>query len=135
MRQPSILAMGVLLLVIALIGAIGMARPGRAQSGEHGQGHGDRHDWYRTLQQPGTGLSCCNGRRSSGDGDIEGDCRPTRAFLGEDGQWRALIDGRWRVVPPHVVLDPALNREGLYPHVCAGATGVIHCFLPGGSAG
>ncbi|MFO1157291.1 MAG: hypothetical protein U1E60_00475 [Reyranellaceae bacterium] len=135
MRQPGILAIGVLLLVIALIGAIGLARPARAQDGTHGQGHGERHDWYRTLEQPGTGLSCCSGRRSAPDGSIDGDCRPTRAFVGDDGRWRAMIDGRWQVVPPHTVLDPSLNQEALYPHVCASTTGLIYCFLPGASGG
>ena len=135
MRQPSILAVGVLLLVIALVGAIGLARPGRARDGEHGQGHGERHDWYRTLEQPGTGLSCCNGRQVAPDGTVEGDCRPTRAFRGEDGQWRAMIDGRWQAVPLHAVLDPALNREPLYAHICASPAGVIYCFLPGSPGG
>ena len=135
MRQPSILAVGVLLLVIALIGAIGLARPARAQDGGHGQGHGERHDWYRALEQPGTGLSCCSGRRVAPDGGIEGDCRPTRAFRGDDGQWRAMIDGRWQAVPPHVVLYPALNLEPLYAHVCASLSWLVYCFLPGNPGG
>jgi hypothetical protein len=124
-----------LLLVIALIGAIGLARPARAQDGDHGRGHDERHDWYRALEQPGTGLSCCNGRRSNPDGGIDGDCRPTRAFVGDDGRWRAMVDGSWQIVPSHAVLDPALNREPLYPHVCASTAGLIHCFLPGGPGG
>lgn len=39
--------------------------------------------------------SCCNGTAGSPNGmTIEGDCRPTRAYLQNDGIWRALVDGR-----------------------------------------
>jgi len=26
---------------------------------------------------------------------VEGDCRPTRAYLQDDGTWKAMVDGRW----------------------------------------
>src|SRR6266481_163314 len=64
--------------------------------GRHGDGHAENHDWYRKLEQPGTGFPCCNGTE---DG-IEGDCRPTRAYLAADGLWYALLDGSWVPVPP-----------------------------------
>ena len=94
-------------------------------SGQHGQGHAENHDWYKELKQPGTGYSCCNGTVNG----IEGDCRPTRAYLQDDGTWRALIDGRWVEVPPRVVLKqlaPDANS-----HVCASRSGLIYCFLGG----
>ena len=96
-----------------------------AQDGYHGQGHAENHDWYRDLKQPGTGYSCCNG---TADGRF-GDCRPTRAYLTEDGSWRAMVNGRWVRVPPHAVLKQ-LAPDG-NSHICASPSGVIYCFLGG----
>jgi len=97
---------------------------GEAQ-GRHGQGHAENHDWYQELKQPGTGYSCCNGAVNG----IEGDCRPTRAYLTDEGQWRALIDGKWVLVPPRAVLKQ-LAPDGS-SHICASRSGVIYCFLGG----
>jgi hypothetical protein len=88
-------------------------------------GHAENHDWYQKLKQPGTGYSCCNGTVNG----VEGDCRPTRAFLTEDGTWKALIDGRWTPVPPRVVLK-SLAPDG-NSHICAGKSGMIYCFIGG----
>lgn len=111
----------------------GVADMVRAQSGAHGQGHAEGHDWYQHLKQPGTGFSCCNGDTVDSLGNRrEGDCRPTRAFLGEDGRWRALVDGHWREVPSRVVLEGRFNRDPLRAHVCASKTGMIYCFLGAG---
>jgi hypothetical protein len=93
--------------------------------GQHGQGHAENHDWYKELKQPGTGYSCCNGTVNG----IEGDCRPTRAFLTEEGTWKALIDGHWVIVPPRVVLKQ-LAPDG-NSHICASRSGLIYCFLGG----
>ena len=97
----------------------------RNTAGNHGQGHAENHDWYKELKQPGTGYSCCNGTVNG----IEGDCRPTRAYLQDDGTWRALIDGRWVEVPPRVVLKQ-LAPDGS-SHICASRSGLIYCFLGG----
>jgi hypothetical protein len=96
-----------------------------ANSGHHGQGHAENHDWYKELKQPGTGYSCCNGSSPG----VEGDCRPTRAYQGDDGKWRALINGRWVDVPPRVVLQ-TLAPDGR-SHICASRSGLIYCFLGG----
>src|SRR5215467_911019 len=93
--------------------------------GTRNVGHTENHDWYQALKQPGTGYSCCNGTA----GGIEGDCRPTRAYLQDDGTWRALIDGRWVPVPPRVVLKQ-LAPDG-NSHICASRSGLIYCFLGG----
>jgi hypothetical protein len=95
------------------------------RDGHHGQGHAENHDWYRELKQPDTGFSCCNGASAG----IEGDCRPTRAYLADDGLWYALLDGRWVPVPPRVVLKQ-LAPDGR-SHIRAGKGGLIHCFLGG----
>jgi hypothetical protein len=96
-----------------------------AQDGHHGQGHAENHDWYQELKQPGTGLSCCNGVIN----DVEGDCRPTRAYINDDGQWYAQLNGRWVPVPPRVVLRQ-LAPDGA-SHICASKSGMIYCFLGG----
>ena len=93
--------------------------------GTRNNGHAENHDWYKQLKQPGTGYSCCNGTANG----IEGDCRPTRAYLTEEGQWRALIDGKWVLVPPRAVLKQ-LAPDGR-SHVCASRSGMIYCFLGG----
>jgi hypothetical protein len=111
-------------LVIALTG-VGTGFGAFSQSGNHGDGHAQNHDWYQELKQPGTGYSCCNGTANG----IEGDCRPTRAFVDDDGNWRVLIDGRWVSVPPRVVLKQ-LAPDGR-SHVCANRSGLIYCFLGG----
>ncbi len=71
-----------------------------AQDGHHGQGHVENHDWYQKLKRPGSNASCCSGTING----VEGDCRPTRAYQKDDGTWFALLDGRWVMVPPKVVL-------------------------------
>ena len=93
--------------------------------GARGAGHSENHDWYQALKQPGTGYSCCNGTVNG----IEGDCRPTRAYLQDDGTWKAMIDGRWMPVPPRVVLQK-LAPDG-NSHICAGKSGMIYCFIGG----
>ena len=94
--------------------------------GHHGQGHAENHDWYQRLKQPGTGYSCCNALT---DKDPNGDCRPTRAYLQDDGTWNAMINGRWTPVPPRVVLKD-LAPDG-NSHICASKAGLIFCFIGG----
>jgi len=97
----------------------------RLDQGRHGEGHAQSHDWYQELKQPGSGASCCNGTING----VEGDCRPTRAYLNDDGQWYALLEGRWILVPPRVVLKQ-LAPDGR-SHICASKSGMIYCFLGG----
>jgi hypothetical protein len=111
--------------VVSIFASAAIALPVVAQQGDHGRGHAENHDWYQELKQPGTGYSCCNGTANG----IEGDCRPTRAYLTEEGQWRALIDGKWVLVPPRAVLKQ-LAPDGR-SHICASRSGVVYCFLGG----
>jgi hypothetical protein len=114
---------------LAAIAALALAtsapfHTGLAQDGGfHGHGHAENHDWYSKLNQPGTNYSCCNGNEHGGD------CRPTRAFLGEDGFWHAQIDGNWQTVPSRAVLDK-LAPDG-NSHICASKGGYIFCFIGG----
>jgi hypothetical protein len=122
---------------LSIAASIAVALPASAQDiashphdggtidGTRNLGHAENHDWYKELKQPGTGYSCCNGTTNG----VEGDCRPTRAFLTEDGTWKALVNGRWMPVPPRVVLQN-LAPDG-NSHVCAGKSGMIYCFIGG----
>jgi hypothetical protein len=112
-------------LSIALLASLAVGLRTYAQSGNHGEGHAENHDWYKELKQPGTNMSCCNGTMNG----IEGDCRPTRAYVDDNGTWRALMDGKWVIVPPRVVLQSLAPDGG--SHICANRTGTIYCFMGG----
>ncbi len=111
--------------IVASVAFGAVAQDHSAVDGQWGHGHAENHDWYKDLKQPGTGYSCCNGSFNG----VDGDCRPTRAYLQEDGTWRALVDGRWQPVPPRVVLQ-RLAPDG-NSHICAGKSGMIYCFIGG----
>jgi hypothetical protein len=49
-----------------------------------------------SSETAGRRFLCCNGTTNG----VEGDCRPTRAYLNDDGSWYAFLDGRWVPVPP-----------------------------------
>ena len=107
------------LLFVALLSVRAFAQ----DSGFQNHGHAENHDWYRKLNQPGTSYSCCNGDAQGGD------CRPTRAFLGDDGFWHAQVDGRWVTVPKRAeVKDLAPDGNS---HICASKGGYIFCFIGG----
>lgn len=101
----------------------------RAQHGHRGEGHAEHHDWLKDLKQPNTGHSCCNART---DTNPEGDCRQTRAYLHDDGRWRAIISGKWEIIPPSRVLDPKLSKDPTRAYICE-KHGLIFCFLPAGA--
>lgn len=90
-------------------------------------GHADeRGDWFRSLKQPGTGISCC---------DIS-DCRRTQAKWNA-GLWTAIVRGHPRVVPKSKIIhnNPSLDGEA---YVCAAEGGepeaaTIYCFIPPGA--
>ena len=77
------------------------------------------HEPYTDWRQPDQPtLSCCNGD----------DCRPTRAFMGDDGRWRAWNGRKWLPVPPRKVLPTDLARDGR-SHLCE-KDEHIYCFSP-----
>jgi hypothetical protein len=75
--------------------------------------------WFQSLQQPGTGMSCCS----------MADCRQTD-FRILDGHYQAMIEGEWRVVPPEVVLQRTDNPTGRAV-VCYSPYHGIMCFIKG----
>jgi hypothetical protein len=89
-------------------------------SGEHGDGHAGMHDIYKLWHPPlNPGTSCCN----------NSDCRPTRAFVDDDGHWRAWNGAAWLQVPQDRVLPPNYAGDGR-SHLCE-KEAFIYCFTPG----
>jgi hypothetical protein len=87
--------------------------------GQHGAGHAEMHDVYKAWHPPDNPkTSCCN----------NADCRPTRAYVDENGTWRAWNGLLWLVVPPDRVLPTDLAGDGR-SHLCENA-GYIYCFTP-----
>ncbi len=87
--------------------------------GQHGFGHAELHDVYKAwhpLDNPKT--SCCN----------NADCRPTRAYVDDNGTWRAWNGLRWLLVPSDRVLPTDFAGDGR-SHLCENA-GYIYCFTP-----
>lgn len=78
-------------------------------------------DWYKSLRQPGTGISCC---------DIS-DCRPVEARTSGEG-WEFDASGRWVAVPSTKVIQNKPNPTGraVACYVGAGDTVVLFCFVP-----
>jgi hypothetical protein len=103
--------------------SLGYASSAFAQSGEHGDGHAEGHDWYGTLKSQ-LGWSCCNGNKDHGD------CRPVQARSRMDGQWEAYYSGGWHLIPPETILGDELNKDPLHAHICE-QYGFVYCFLKG----
>ena len=57
--------------------------------------------WFRSLMQPGTGISCC----------ALSDCRATESRITGD-HYEALIGEKWFVVPPEKILQRTDNPIG-----------------------
>jgi hypothetical protein len=107
-------------------------------------GHQENHDWYMKLQLPyGPGnRSCCSGTAR------EGDCRPVRAELREDGHWWAYYKGSpfpgnavtyplrwdWYRIPDEKILPDQDNKAPLHSHICE-QNGYVYCFLKGRAGG
>ena len=57
--------------------------------------------WFNSLRQPWTNALCCS----------MADCRPVNSRL-SDGHYEALIEGEWRRVPDHLILNRSDNPTG-----------------------
>ena len=89
-------------------------------SGRHGDGHAEMHDIYKHWHPPlNANTSCCD----------NSDCRPTRAFVDDEGHWRAWNGALWLLVPQDRVLPPNHAGDGR-SHLCEKAQ-FIYCFTPG----
>ncbi len=75
--------------------------------------------WFKSLKQPGSGMSCCD----------ESDCKRTKARVGPDG-WEALTPaGDWISVPEDRIVRPKSNPTG-EPILCLSPSRSIYCFVP-----
>lgn len=100
-----------LFVIVLAIGAVVSAcwpKPARA------------HDPYSGWKQPDSpSVSCCD----------DTDCRPTRAYMGDDGLWRAWDGVAWLTIPASKVLPTDFAKDGRN-HLCE-KMGAVYCFTPG----
>jgi hypothetical protein len=119
MSRNALLAAAATVAAIALLLAASFACADEA---------GDVGRWFKSLTQPGTGMSCCE----------EADCKQAEAEW-RGGQWWAVVRGRWTAIPP----DKVLRQTSIMPRavVCSSpaadyygsgheALPVIYCFVP-----
>lgn len=82
----------------------------------------DRGSWFKSLKQPGTGVSCC---------DIS-DCKAVEARWQAGGWWMQLPDASWLEVPQAKVLQQPMSIDG-EAYACTlvydGDT-LVRCFIP-----
>lgn len=113
-------------LTFAAVVTVFLPLKARGQSGAHGDGHTQGHDMYQQWRTPANpAVSCCNAEKPDGSGD----CRPTRAYVGDDGLWRAWNGYLWLTVPADRVLPPDYAGDGR-SHLCEKGT-YIYCFTAG----
>src|SRR5260370_1024627 len=121
--RPPLIDRWITSLVIATLLVAPVAKA-FGQSGNGGDGHAQMRDidehWHPPLN-PGT--SCCN----------NADCRPTRAYVDNDGYWRAWDGAAWLLVPQERVLPSDYAGDGR-SHLCE-KEGFVYCFRPGEIAG
>lgn len=73
--------------------------------------------WFNDLRQPWTNALCCS----------LADCRPVDSRLAGD-HYEVLIEGEWRTVPEHRILNRSDNPTGRAV-VCWTPTAGILCFV------
>lgn len=111
---------------LLFVAAIALAMIAWAIGTAHAQ---DRAAWFKSLTRPDVGGSCC---------DVS-DCQRTEAEWKGEG-WTAVVNGKWRNIPPRVVLKQPHSIDG-DAYVCNGrdwrddeggdvTPGQIYCFVP-----
>ena len=128
MRVSHLHVAGLLVLALIATGAAGAFGQDAADHttdhlgdhmGQHGVGHAEMHDVYKAWHPPDNPkTSSCN----------NADCRPTRAYVDDNGTWRAWNGLLWLVVPPDRVLPTDFAGDGR-SHLCE-SKGYIYCFTP-----
>src|SRR5262245_23590268 len=82
---------GMAAILAAFILVFATAPRARGQDNGHHLHHADH---YSKWKQPGSGVSCCNGRETK-DGQTMGDCYPTTAEVRAGNWWAKTDDGKW----------------------------------------
>lgn len=83
--------------------------------------HGEHAEFYRSLLQPGSSVSCCDNK----------DCRTTDDWRETANGYDVRLAGEWVSVPPNKVLSDRPNPTG-HAVICHNGR-TIYCFLPIGS--
>jgi len=123
-RSPLVAGLCLLVLAVGATPALGQdfdhaPRHVSDHIGRHGLGHSEMHDVYKAWHPPNNPkTSCCN----------NSDCRPTRAYVDDQGNWRAWNGVLWLEIPSDRVLPTDLAGDGR-SHLCENA-GHIYCFTP-----
>ncbi len=100
-----------------------------AEEKGHHTHHGDTSEWYTTLHQKGSRMSCCNNR----------DCRPADGWrmAGDHYEFFFKKSKKWCHVPESARLDNQSSPDG-EAHVCHedyigidGCPFPVFCFVPG----
>lgn len=125
--------MRTVLLCVAVVLIVGAVITGRApaQDGRHGVGHAENHDAYKGLNNPQTGVSCCNAQTAD---DPAGDCRPGAVWRDAAGDLRARIGGREMSVPEAALVPEAMNPHRPVGMICERA-GKFFCVAFSGAGG
>lgn len=108
-------AIACLLALLMVLGVLAFVPKARAH---------DPYGSWRVPNNPAT--SCCNAQTPN---NPAGDCRPTRAYMHDDGRWRAWNGYLWLTVPPEKVLPTDYAGDGR-SHLCEKGQ-FIYCFAPG----
>lgn len=133
LRDPVFKLIVGILCAFAMVGAFLGILISLATAAETGQSTRERSQWFRSLERPDVGGSCC---------DIS-DCHQTSAEWrgGAGGQWFAAINGRMRAIRPELIVKNPVSIDG-EAYVCHGADivdeenpsditlGQIFCFIP-----
>jgi hypothetical protein len=102
----------ILAVIFCLFAGIAAANPPEGADGSMAP-------WFQSLQQPGTGMSCCS----------VADCRPTD-FRSSGNHYEAMVNGEWHEVLADKVIHRAENPTGR-AIVCWTPVHGILCFVPG----
>src|SRR3990167_9171814 len=104
------------MLRAAVLAACLLAGPTLASEEHLRMYHADAQSdaWMRSLIRPDVGTTCCS----------LNDCQPTDAEW-RDGQWVAIIRGKWTPIPPEKIVASPLSIDG-EAWVCSGDNGTIY---------
>lgn len=118
-------------VVVGIVLALLLGGAARAQESSapwaypHGELGKSRAEWFRSLKQPGTGISCCD----------ESDCKRTRADWTGTG-WIALApDGTVVDIPPDKIIHDKQHPAGSAVMCWLPGSRTVLCFVPPAAGG